>query len=172
MTRQIVRTAALGTAVLLAGAASVAFGAEPFPNPSMIHRYVGSDTNETWQGVVNNGVVWKRGGGTVTMPAPALNGGGRLNVTAGDVVLDLDAAPTVPTLPDYIVNKIVRGCTLYECKGGYKGDKRVEVQALLTKDEFADLMGFLRNNEIPAFITAGNVSEVYGLWFDHKKRHN
>ena len=80
--------------------------AEPFPNPSMIHRYVGSDTNETWQGVVNNGVVWKRGGGTVTMPAPALNGGGRLNVTAGDVVLDLDAAPTVPTLPDYIVNKI------------------------------------------------------------------
>ena len=31
--------------------------AEPFPNPSMIHRYVGSDTNETWQGVVNNGVV-------------------------------------------------------------------------------------------------------------------
>ena len=106
MTRQIVRTAALGTAVLLAGAASVAFGAEPFPNPSMIHRYVGSDTNETWQGVVNNGVVWKRGGGTVTMPAPALNGGGRLNVTAGDVVLDLDAAPTVPTLPDYIVNKI------------------------------------------------------------------
>ena len=72
---------------------------------------------------------------------------------------------------DYIVNKIVRGCTLYECKGGYRGDKRVEVQALLTKDEFADLMGFLRNNEIPAFITAGNVSEVYGLWFDHKKRH-
>ena len=106
MTRQIARTVALGTAVLLAGAASVAFGAEPFPNPSMIHRYVGSDTNETWQGVVNNGVVWKRGGGTVTMPAPALNGGGRLNVTAGDVVLDLDAAPTVPTLPDYIVNKI------------------------------------------------------------------
>ena len=80
--------------------------AEPFPNPSMIHRYVGSDTNETWQGVVNNGVVWKRGGGTVTMPAPALNGGGRLNVTAGDVVLDLDAAPTVPTLPDYLVDKI------------------------------------------------------------------
>ena len=70
---------------------------------------------------------------------------------------------------DYIVNKIVRGCTLYECTGGFKGDKRVEVQALLTKDEFADLMKFLRDNKIQAFITAGNVSEVYGLWSDHKK---
>jgi len=47
----------------------------------------------------------------------------------------------------------------------------VEVQALLTKDEFADLMKFLRDNKIQAFITAGNVSEVYGLWSDHKKHH-
>ncbi|MCR5072049.1 MAG: YitT family protein [Bacteroidales bacterium] len=70
---------------------------------------------------------------------------------------------------DYIVNKIVRGCTLYECMGGYKGDKRVELQALLTKDEFADLMKFIRDNKIQAFITAGNVSEVYGLWSEHKK---
>ncbi|MBR4524689.1 MAG: YitT family protein [Bacteroidales bacterium] len=70
---------------------------------------------------------------------------------------------------DYIVNKIVRGCTLYECAGGYKGDKRVEVQALLTKDEFADLMNYIREQKIQAFITAGNVSEVYGLWSDHKR---
>ena len=71
---------------------------------------------------------------------------------------------------DYIVNKIVRGCTLYECAGGYKGDKRVEVQALLTKDEFADLMNYIREQKIQAFITAGNVSEVYGLWSDHKRK--
>ena len=70
---------------------------------------------------------------------------------------------------DYIVNKIVRGCTLYECTGGFKGDKRVEVQALLTKDEFADLMNFIREKNIQAFITAGNVSEVYGLWSEHKR---
>ena len=106
MTRQIARTVALGTAVLLAGAASVAFGAEPFPNPSMIHRYVGSDTNETWQGVANNGIVWKRGSATVTMPAPALNGGGSLVVSEGDVALNLDAAPAVPTLTTNILGKI------------------------------------------------------------------
>jgi len=70
---------------------------------------------------------------------------------------------------DYIVNKIVRGCSLYEVTGGYKGEKRVEVQALLTKDEFADLMSFIREQDIRAFITAGNVSEVYGLWSEHKR---
>ena len=70
---------------------------------------------------------------------------------------------------DYIINKIVRGCSLYEVTGGYKGDKRMEIQALLTKDEFADLMNFIRERKIQAFITAGNVSEVYGLWSEHKR---
>ena len=70
---------------------------------------------------------------------------------------------------DYIVNKIVRGCSLYEVTGGYKGEKRIEVQTLLTKDEFADLMNFIREQKIQAFITAGNVSEVYGLWSEHKR---
>ena len=72
-------------------------------------------------------------------------------------------------LRDYIVNKIVRGCSLYEVTGGYKGDKRTEIQTLLTKDEFADLMKFIRDHKIQAFITAGNVSEVYGLWSEHKR---
>ena len=72
---------------------------------------------------------------------------------------------------DYIVNKFVRGCSLYEVTGGYKGDKRMEIQSLLTKDEFADLMNFIRDRKIQAFITAGNVSEVYGLWSEHKRHH-
>ena len=72
---------------------------------------------------------------------------------------------------DYIINKIVRGCSLYEVTGGYKGDKRMEIQSLLTKDEFADLMNFIRERKIQAFITAGNVSEVYGLWSEHKRHH-
>jgi uncharacterized membrane-anchored protein YitT (DUF2179 family) len=75
-------------------------------------------------------------------------------------------------LRDYIVNKIVRGCSLYEVTGGYKGEKRMEIQTLLTKDEFADLMNFIREQKIDAFITAGNVSEVYGLWSEHKRHHH
>lgn len=68
----------------------------------------------------------------------------------------------------YIIEDIVRGCTLYEVTGGYSGEKYMEIQTLLTQNEFASLMGYIRDNDIKAFITAGNVSEVYGLWSDHK----
>lgn len=69
----------------------------------------------------------------------------------------------------FIVNNIQRGCSLYEVRGGYSLEKSVEIQCLLTKDEFSDLMAFIREQGIKAFITAGNVSEVYGLWSKHKK---
>lgn len=70
---------------------------------------------------------------------------------------------------DFIINRIQRGCSLYEVTGGYSGEKNVEIQSLLTKDEFADLMKWLRENNINAFITAGYVGEVYGLWSKHHK---
>ena len=64
----------------------------------------------------------------------------------------------------YIIDKLSRGCSLYEVIGGYSGEKSMEIQALLTQEEFAGLMAFIRENDIQAFTTAGNVSEVYGLW--------
>ena len=70
---------------------------------------------------------------------------------------------------EFIVDKLHRGCSLYEVKGGYSGEKSTEVQALLTQNEFADLMEMIRTRKIQAFITAGNVSEVYGLW--NRARH-
>jgi uncharacterized membrane-anchored protein YitT (DUF2179 family) len=73
------------------------------------------------------------------------------------------------TIRDYIIKELTRGCSLYEVTGGYSGEKSMEIQALLTKDEFANLMNYLRENNINSFITAGNVSEVYGLW--HEKSH-
>jgi uncharacterized membrane-anchored protein YitT (DUF2179 family) len=71
----------------------------------------------------------------------------------------------------YIVEDLVRGCSLYKIQGGYSGEEHTEIQTLLTQDEFSSLMAFIRNNHIKAFITAGNCSEVYGLWFRHKKKH-
>lgn len=71
---------------------------------------------------------------------------------------------------DYIINTIVRGCSLYEVTGGYSGQKTMEIQSLLTNDEFCNLMAWIRENDIKAFITAGNVSEVYGLWSEHKRQ--
>ena len=70
----------------------------------------------------------------------------------------------------YIVNKLHRGCSMYEVRGGYSGEMHTEIQALLTQDEFAKVMNLVRTDNINAFITAGNVSEIYGLW--NRERHN
>ncbi len=71
----------------------------------------------------------------------------------------------------YIISELIRGCSLYKVTGGYSGEEMTEIQTLLTQDEFSSLMAFVRENDIKAFITAGNCSEVYGLWFQHKKHH-
>jgi len=72
---------------------------------------------------------------------------------------------------DFIINKLQRGCSLYEVTGGYSGEKNMEIQSLLTQDEFANLMAFMKDNDIKNFTTAGNVSEVYGLWHQHSRKH-
>ncbi|MBO7604308.1 MAG: YitT family protein [Bacteroidales bacterium] len=73
-------------------------------------------------------------------------------------------------LRKYIIETLNRGCSLYEVKGGYSQDVNVEIQALLTQEEFSNLMNLIRNEKIQAFITAGNVSEIYGLW-NNEKHH-
>ena len=74
------------------------------------------------------------------------------------------------TIRQFIINDLSRGVTLYDVTGGYSGEKKVELVALLSTDEFSDLMKYINENEINAFITAGNVSEVYGLWGDKNRR--
>lgn len=68
----------------------------------------------------------------------------------------------------YIVDTLSRGCTIYDVRGGYKGAPHTEIQSLLTTDEFSSVMNYIKAHDIKAFITAGNVSEVYGLW-NHRK---
>ena len=70
----------------------------------------------------------------------------------------------------YIINELHRGCTLYEVTGGYSGEKSIELEVLLTKDEFSKILAWMKDNKIEAFSTAGNVSEVYGFWSSGKKR--
>lgn len=72
------------------------------------------------------------------------------------------------TIRKFIIENLVRGCTLYDIKGGYSGDPGVEIQALLTQHEYGRLMEFIEKNHIQAFITAGNCSEIHGNWFQHK----
>lgn len=69
----------------------------------------------------------------------------------------------------YIINELHRGCTLYEVTGGYSGEKSIELEVLLNKDEFSKILNWMKNEHIEAFSTAGNVSEVYGYWHSSRK---
>ncbi|MBO7492831.1 MAG: YitT family protein [Bacteroidales bacterium] len=71
---------------------------------------------------------------------------------------------------EFIVNHLHRGCTLYEVIGGYSGEKSIELEVLLGNEEFSELLAWMKQENINAFTTASNVSEVYGLWFSGKKR--
>ena len=70
----------------------------------------------------------------------------------------------------YIVDTLSRGCTIYDVRGGYNGAPHTEIQSLLTTDEFSSVMNYIKQHDIKAFITAGNVSEVYGLWNNRKNK--
>ena len=70
----------------------------------------------------------------------------------------------------YIINELHRGCTLYEVTGGYSGEKSIELEVLLNKDEYSKILVWMKEEKIDAFSTAGNVSEVYGFWASGKKR--
>ena len=69
----------------------------------------------------------------------------------------------------YIIEELHRGCTLYEVTGGYSGEKSIELEVLLNKDEFSKILGWMKDEKIEAFSTAGNVSEVYGFWSSGRK---
>ncbi len=71
---------------------------------------------------------------------------------------------------NYIINELVRGCSLYNVKGGYTKEPHTEVQSLLTRSEFGNLMEFIKENSINAFIVANNISEVYGRWFSNSTK--
>jgi len=80
-------------------------------------------------------------------------------------------SPEWERIRKYIIEHEKRGCSLYDVVGGYTNAKQVEIQSLLTKEEYADLMKYIRDNNIDAFITAGNCSEIFGTWLIHKPKY-
>ena len=71
----------------------------------------------------------------------------------------------------FITGKLVRGCSIYHLEGGYTNEEKIEIVTLLTKHEYVDLFSFMKDNDIDGFITASNVSEVYGKWRSGKVRY-
>lgn len=70
----------------------------------------------------------------------------------------------------YIVHTLERGVTLYPVYGGYQNDKKIEVETIITRNEFVNLMEFLKEIDMKAFVTAGSVSEIYGNWNSKKRK--
>jgi len=66
----------------------------------------------------------------------------------------------------FIIHDLVRGCTLYEVKGGFSEEQHTEIQALLTTEEYKKVMDFIDKSHIRAFMTVVNVAEVRGFWMD------
>lgn len=79
-------------------------------------------------------------------------------------------SPEYQKINDYITQDLQRGVTLFEIVGGYSGNKSREIEVLLTQSEFGNLMEYIRVNEFQAFITASNVSEVYGVWNNKRRK--
>ena len=70
----------------------------------------------------------------------------------------------------FIINDLQRGCSLYRLEGGYSGEEKIEIVALLTQQEYAELFNFIRVNKYNGFITAANSGEIYGEWNQPKSR--
>jgi len=71
---------------------------------------------------------------------------------------------------EYITKDLQRGCSLYHLQGGFSLEDKIEIVVLLTKQEYAALFNFMKENQYDGFITASNVSEIYGNWNSHKRR--
>lgn len=70
----------------------------------------------------------------------------------------------------FIIHDLRRGATLYEVYGGATGKKRVELQTILEKSEYARLLAFIAEKDPCAFMATGNVAEVIGEWNKQKRR--
>jgi uncharacterized membrane-anchored protein YitT (DUF2179 family) len=73
-------------------------------------------------------------------------------------------------IQDFIVNRLNRGVTLYQAKGGFNQEEKVEVVTILARSEYAALMNYLQETDANAFVTVSTVNEVIGNWNRNKKR--
>lgn len=66
---------------------------------------------------------------------------------------------------NYINKTIIRGCTIIPSKGGYTKEDTSVIYSVLTSKQFIMLKNFVRENDLDAFITVSESTEVLGKWF-------
>ena len=63
-----------------------------------------------------------------------------------------------------------RGTTLYIAKGGYDKKERIELQTIMTSNEYKQLLNYLNHSDFDVFLTVSTVNEVIGKWNINRKK--
>ena len=66
---------------------------------------------------------------------------------------------------DFIQNKINRGSTFFNVKGGYKGEDHTLLEVIVYRREYAELIGFINSVDENAFVISLDAKEVFGEGF-------
>lgn len=70
----------------------------------------------------------------------------------------------------FIAQELRRGVTLYKAMGGYNREERIEIQTILTQNEYGKLLEYMHTVDVKAFVTVSTVNEVIGEWNAAKKK--
>ena len=74
----------------------------------------------------------------------------------------------IEEINQFILVDLYRGSTLYDAKGGYKGDARTIIVTLVDKKDYVKLKEFIRKTDKEAFMYVSNVTEVEGYGFTYE----
>lgn len=74
----------------------------------------------------------------------------------------------IEEINQFILVDLYRGSTLYEAKGGYKGDARTIIVTVVDKKDYVKLKEFIRKTDKEAFMYVSNVTEVEGYGFTYE----
>lgn len=76
-------------------------------------------------------------------------------------------SPNYKVIQDFVVQKLNRGVTLYEAKGGWDNSEKIIMVTILQKNEYAQLLSYINHVDPAAFVTVETVGEVIGKWNPH-----
>ena len=70
----------------------------------------------------------------------------------------------------FVIEQLQRGITVYTAVGGYSGQTKTELCAILTKKEYGQLMDYVQELDPSAFVTIAGIKRVVGSWNTPKRK--
>lgn len=78
-------------------------------------------------------------------------------------------SPKYDEIQKFIVKDLYRGATLYQIKGGWNDEEKLELVTILQKNEYAKLLEYVNKIDPQAFVTVSTVGQVIGRWNPHRR---